>query len=184
MVICRSVFLCLEVGHVWRPLLRWPTLSPITWPPQFFSLCFCTSLYGGTVIHSLPRFIHWTPPANLLASFHLHGDTVLVVFRPASPRATDPSPQITWQKSPSTRHDTRHAAHSSLWQPCHNQHKSLSVSGRSKRYYGARREGREEGKGKADTLSTGRGAVISLAVGSGSQCECDCAHRTVRYEEG
>lgn len=52
------------------------------------------------------------------------------------------------QKSLSTRHDTRHPAQSSLWQPCHNQHKSLSVSMRSKgimkverRERGGRRKG-------------------------------------------
>lgn len=33
-------------------------------------------------------FILWTPPVNLLAFFHQPGDTVLLVFRQASPRAT------------------------------------------------------------------------------------------------
>lgn len=91
----------------------------------------------------LPRFILCrTPPVNLLAFLHQPGDTVLVVLRPASPRATTPQTQC--QKSLPTRHDIRHAAHSSLWQPCHNQHKSLSVSTRSKGIMVLERGGREK----------------------------------------
>lgn len=56
------------------------------------SLFLSLSLSGGTVIHScakaFPRFILWAPPANLLAFFHQPGNTVLMVFWPASPRAT------------------------------------------------------------------------------------------------
>lgn len=56
------------------------------------SLCFCFAPSGSTIKPScakvLPRFILWTPLANLLAFFHQPGDTVLVMCRPASPRAT------------------------------------------------------------------------------------------------
>lgn len=142
----RSVFLCLEVGSVWWPLLHWPTLSSISQshgplPPSFLSpFLVSLSLFLSSFV-SLQDSAITCPGTNRV--YPLNSTSKSLGILPSTwwhssggvqaRLTTHASPQTPMQKkSLSTRHDTRHAAHSSLWQPCHNQHKSLSVSTRSK----------------------------------------------------
>lgn len=153
----------------------------------FLSTCFCISQPGGMVAHScakvLPKFILWTSRANLLAFFHQPGDTVLVVFRAASPRATTHLHRRN-AKSPcqlDMTHATPHTHHSDNPVIINT---NLSASARGPKVLWREGESeRGEREGKADTLSTGHD-TISVALGSGSKCECECAHRTVRQGEG
>lgn len=174
MLTSRNVLLCLEVGGFWRPLLRRPTLSPVSKSHGrfclhfslflFLSACFCTSLSDDAITHScakvLPSFILWTPPANPLAFFPQPGDTVLVVFRPASPRATTHLHRR-HAKSPcqlDMTHAMPHTHH------CDNPvmiNTNLSASARGAKVLWSWRKGEGGGERHTDTLSTGRGTVIS-----------------------
>lgn len=78
------------------------------------------------------RFIfHQTPPANLLASCHQPGDTLLGVLKASLTQSHDPRRRCA--KSTHWVNATRgRAARLSLWQRCHSQDKSPGISTGSK----------------------------------------------------
>ena len=169
-----------------------PSSKTITWPfLSQFLLSYVISVPSpppthGRITHShataLPRFIRWTPSVNLLAFFHQPGDTVQAAFRPTSPRATTHLHRRQG-KSPcqlDMTHAMPHTHH------CDNPviiNTNLSASARAAKVLWSRREG-GKGKGKADTLSTGRGTVISGSEIRHQVWMWLCTHRTVRQEEG
>lgn len=115
------------------------------------------------------RFIfHQTPPANLLASCHQPGDTLLEVLKASLTQSHD-----LHRRHARSNHWVNvarsHATRLSLWQRCHSQDKSPSISTGSK---GIMVLGRRRG-GEPDALSTGHGPIIC-----GSEIsQCDFATR-------
>lgn len=131
----------------WMTLLWCPTFfefqahfSPL------FSFC-CVSLPRTESIH-VPRSYQVYPPPNstckslgILSStwWHTSGRATASFFNKSHNLQQKPP----CQKYLPTRHDTHYPTHSSLWQPCHNRHKTLGVSMTSKGIMVAERGGEE-----------------------------------------
>lgn len=107
----------------------------------FFSLTEEANLF---MCQGFARFIfHQTPPANLLASCHQPGDTLLGVLKAS--QSHDPCRRC----ARSTRWVNMthgHATRLSLWQRCHSQDKSPSISTGSKGIMVLGKRGRGEAR--------------------------------------
>lgn len=138
MLISRFVSLCLEVKRVW-----WPCNVNKAAPASFMSclsfsrFCWFSQTVDANLLmcQGFARFIfNQTLPANLLASCAQPGDTLLGgggVIKASLARSHDPR-RCRARSTCRVNIAYGRAACSSLCRPCHNQHKSLSISTGSK----------------------------------------------------